>query len=290
VTGVTSKFRVQSYIGAKGVRLVADVGGDASAPSILLLHGGGQTRHSWGDAMRTLVARGYHVVNLDARGHGDSEWAPDGDYTLGTLAEDIACVIRTLSSKPALVGASMGGATALYLVGILDNLIASALVLVDIVPLIDAGGASRIAEFMNAHPNGFASLSEALDAVVAYNPHRSRHRSSSGLMKNLRKRADGRLYWHWDPRIMITRDDIEPPRQFSQLTVAAERVRIPTLLVRGLRSDLVTDEGVADLKSRIPDIEVFEVAGAGHMVAGDKNDAFNEGIFSFLRRKLPGKT
>jgi pimeloyl-ACP methyl ester carboxylesterase len=287
---VTSKIRVQHYIGAKGVKLAADIGGDASAPSILLLHGGGQTRHSWGDAMHTLVARGYHVVNLDARGHGDSEWAPDGDYSLRTLAEDIGCVIKTLSSKPALVGASMGGAASLYLVGLLDDQIAAALVLVDIVPLINAGGAHRIRDFMSAHSNGFASLSEAVDAVVAYNPHRAGRRSSTGLMKNLRKRADGRLYWHWDPRMMTARDDIEPPRQFSQLTEAAERVRIPTLLVRGLRSDLVTDEGVADLRSRIPSLEVFDVAGAGHMVAGDKNDAFNEGIFDFLHRRLPANT
>lgn len=287
MTGFTAEFRVKYYVGAKGVKIVADVGGDASAPSILFLHGGGQTRHSWGAATRKLVARGYHVVNLDARGHGDSDWAPDGDYTLGTLARDVACVLETLSSKPALVGASMGGATALYLVGTQAEVMASALVLVDIVPLINASGASKIRAFMNAHPHGFATLAEAVDAVNAYNPHRSRPNNASGLMKNLRRRADGRLYWHWDPRVLAGADGVEPPLQLEQLTAAADRVRIPTLLVRGARSDIVTDEGVADLKRRIPSIELLDVAGAGHMVAGDKNDAFNEGIFDFLERTLP---
>ena len=287
MTDATSEFRLQRYVGAKGVKLAADVGGNAAAPSILLLHGGGQTRHSWGDAMRKLVARGYHVVNLDARGHGDSDWAPDGDYTLRTLAQDVMCVMETLPSRPALVGASMGGATSLYLVGNHAEPVASALVLVDIVPLINLGGASKIREFMNAHQHGFATLEEAIDAVVAYNPHRPRPRDASGLMKNLRRRADGRLYWHWDPRVIGEPVGAEPPLLVEPLTAAADRVRVPTLLVRGVHSDIVTDEGVADLKKRVPGVEVFDVAGAGHMVAGDKNDAFNEGVFDFLRRRVP---
>ena len=128
MSNATSQFRERHFVGANGIRIVGDVGGDPSAPTILLLHGGGQTRHSWGKAMRKLVERGYHVINLDARGHGDSEWAADGDYTLSALAQDVACVIDTLPSKPALVGASMGGAASLYLVGTHDEPIASALV------------------------------------------------------------------------------------------------------------------------------------------------------------------
>ena len=282
-----SEFRVQHYTGAKGVRLAGDVGGDSSAPAILLLHGGGQTRHSWRKAMRNLVERGYYVVNLDARGHGDSEWATDGDYTLSTLAQDVLCVLDTFSSSPALVGASMGGATALYLVGTRDEPVAAALVLVDIVPQINPGGAAKIRAFMNANPDGFATLDEAAQAVGAYNPHRPRPSVVSGLMKNLRKRDDGRLYWHWDPKVIGTPESVEPPFRLQQLTAAADNVRIPTLLVRGEHSDIVTDEGVEDLKRRIPGVEVFDVAGAGHMVAGDRNDAFNLGIFDFLERRLP---
>jgi pimeloyl-ACP methyl ester carboxylesterase len=239
--------------------------------------------------MRKLVASGHYVVNIDARGHGDSAWAMDGDYTIETLAHDLAGVIAELPPKPALVGASMGGAAALYLVGALQPSLASALILVDIVPMIDPAGAAKIIEFMNGHADGFATLEEAADAVAAYNPHRPRPTTCSGLIKNLRRRADGRLYWHWDPSFTRGAENTEPPMRVAKLTRAADGVRIPTLLVRGLKSDIVTDEGVADLKLRVPQLEVFDVAEAGHMVAGDNNDTFSQGVFDFLQRQFPLK-
>ena len=286
----TLEFRVQRYTGAKGVEIVGDVGGDPAAPSVILLHGGGQTRHSWGGAMRELVKRGYCVINLDARGHGDSQWALDGDYSLDVLATDLAHVIKTLPSRPALVGASMGGATSLYLTGTHAGPMAQALVMVDIVPLINPAGAQKIQAFMSGHVQGFANLEEAADAVSAYNPHRPRPKDTAGLMKNLRLREDGRLYWHWDPRLLNNPTRAEPPVFTEQLNRAAEQVRIPTLLVRGLKSDIVTEAGVADFKNHLPQLEVFDVGDAGHMVAGDKNDLFNQGVFDFLQRHLPPHT
>ena len=277
----------QRYIGAKGVELAADVRGDPRAPTIILLHGGGQTRHSWGGAMRQLVLRGYHVINLDARGHGDSQWAADGDYSLEVLAKDLECVIGTLQSRPALVGASMGGATALLVAGAHTEPLAAALILVDIVPRIDTGGAAKIRSFMSSGAQGFGTLQEASDAVAAYNPHRPRPKSNAGLMKNLRLRIDGRLYWHWDPRVLQQVRHAEPPLFAERLNSAAQRVRIPTLLVRGLQSDIVTEAAVADFRAHLPQLEVFDVSGAGHMVAGDKNDAFNQGVFNFLQRHVP---
>jgi pimeloyl-ACP methyl ester carboxylesterase len=273
-----------TYTGAQGLRLAADVGGDPSAPAVLLLHGGGQTRHSWGGAMRTLVAQGFHVINLDARGHGDSDWSPDGDYSLPALADDLRAVIGTLRSPPALVGASMGGGTSLYAVGNSTAPIASALVLVDIVPRVEQEGTHKIGAFMTANPGGFANLDEAADAVAAYNPHRPRPNDPSGLMKNLRWREDGRLYWHWDPKFVERPMSSEPPRFMELLVAASRRVRIPTMLVRGLKSDIVSEQGVIELRQLIPHVEVFDVVGAGHMVAGDRNDAFNDAVISFLRR------
>jgi pimeloyl-ACP methyl ester carboxylesterase len=284
---LASALVTRRYTGAKGVELVADVGGDPRAPTIILLHGGGQTRHSWGGAMRQLVLRGYHVINLDARGHGDSQWAADGDYTLEVLAKDLECVIGTLKSRPALVGASMGGATALLVAGAHANPVAAALVLVDIVPRIDTGGAAKIRSFMSSGGKGFGTLQEASDAVAAYNPHRPRPKSNAGLMKNLRLRIDGRLYWHWDPRVLQQVRHAEPPLFADRLNSAAEQVRIPTLLVRGLESDIVTEAAVTDFRAHLPQLEVFDVSGAGHMVAGDKNDAFNQGVFEFMQRHLP---
>ncbi|HEX4460350.1 MAG TPA: alpha/beta hydrolase, partial [Polyangia bacterium] len=266
-----------------GLTLSADVGGDASAPPVILMHGGGQTRHSWAGAMRELVAAGYYVVNLDARGHGDSDWSARGDYRTAVQAEDLRAVIRQLPRRPAVVGASMGGMTALYAVGTAPTPIADALVLVDIVPRVELVGADRIGHFMRAHPAGFATIDEAVDAVAAYNPHRPRPRDPSGLMRNLRRRDDGRLHWHWDPKFVAqTFESAEPPLLVGPLHEAADRVRIPTLLVRGLRSDLVSDRGIAELRTHLPQLEVLDISGAGHMVAGDKNDAFNDGVIAFL--------
>jgi pimeloyl-ACP methyl ester carboxylesterase len=278
-------LNANSFKGATGLHIAADVGGDPSSPPVVLMHGGGQTRHSWGTACRALVANGFYVINLDARGHGDSAWTPDGDYSLPALAADLRAVIDTLQRPPALVGASMGGATALQLVGHTPEPIARALVLVDIVPRIEQEGSRKISNFMRANRDGFANLEEAADAVAAYNPHRPRPKDPAGLMKNLRRRSDGRLYWHWDPKFVEMRDAAEPPQRIESLVAACAGVRISTLLVRGLKSDIVSDAGVADLKRLVPHTEVFDVPDAGHMVAGDRNDAFNDAIIGFLRRQ-----
>ncbi|WP_281784107.1 alpha/beta fold hydrolase [Sinimarinibacterium flocculans] len=278
MTTQTRRFSVSD-----GLTLVGDVGGDPAAPPVILLHGGGQTRHSWGLAMEVLVNAGYHVLNLDARGHGESDWSADGDYSIATLAADLSAVIETLAAPPALIGASMGGATSLFYTGHADQSRVRALVLVDIVPKINAVGAKRIRAFMRAYPEGFASLEEAANAVSDFYPERPRPRDSNGLMKNLRRREDGRFHWHWDPRFVESPERAEPPQFAHKLQQAARGVRQPVLLVQGMSSDIVSTEGVADLQQQIPHLEVYEVANAGHMVAGDKNDAFNEGIIRFLQ-------
>lgn len=283
-------LRQQVFIGHQGVHLTADVGGEPGQPAVILLHGGGQTRHSWSRAQTDLVARGHHVINLDARGHGDSQWSPDGVYSLDRMVADLECVIRTLPGRPALVGASMGGMTALVLVGESARDWASALVLVDIVPRVETAGIDKIRRFMTGNLDGFASLEEAAAAVAAYNPHRPRPSDTSGLMRNLRWRQDGRLHWHWDPCFMTPPDTNaapEPPRFRDRGLRAARGVRIPALLVRGLSSDIVSEEGVQEFRAHLPQLEVFDVAGAGHMVAGDRNDAFNAGVAGFLARSLP---
>jgi pimeloyl-ACP methyl ester carboxylesterase len=275
-------FRTEHFDGSD-VRLVGDVGGDASDSPVILLHGGGQTRHSWHGAMHRLIAEGYFVINLEARGHGDSDWASDGDYSLDRMVEDLLKVTATLANPPALVGASMGGITALAAVGESDRQIASALILVDVAPTIERNGANRILDFMGANPQGFATLEEAADAVAAYNRHRPRPKNLGGLMKNLRQRG-GRLYWHWDPQFIFSRRRMEPDQMAERLIDACAKVTVPTLLVRGLESDIVSEQSVDNFRRHLPALEIYDVAGAGHMVAGDKNDAFNAGVGDFLRR------
>lgn len=267
-----------------GLTVRADVGGDPSQPVVVLLHGGGQTRYSWGGAQRALVANGFYVVNLDARGHGASDWAADGDYSLTSLSDDLRAVIAQLPGRPALVGASMGAATSLYVIGGSPTPIARGLVMVDLVPKIDPVGAERIRAFMSANPEGFDNLDQVAAAVAAYAPHRPRPKDNSGLMKNLRRGDNGKLFWHWDPQFIRMLQPPEPPDMVSQMADALAGIHVPTLLVRGMESDVVTDDGVEDFRRRLPQLEVANVGGAGHMVAGDRNDAFNDAVISFLQR------
>ena len=279
---------VQRYYSiSDGLRLAADVGGDASRQSVVLLHGGGQTRHSWRGVVQELLRHGYHVLNIDARGHGDSDWAPDADYRFESLASDLRAVIATLPNAPALVGASMGGITALLAIAGADRTIAKALVLVDVVPRLEVAGVSKIVSFMRAHADGFRTVEEAAEAVGAYNPNRTRSDDHSGLTKNLRRRDDGRLHWHWDPAFVAFAGGVAPDQFAGQLMQAADKVKVPSLLVRGLDSDVVSDGGVSELHKHMPALEILDVAGAGHMVAGDRNDAFNAGVVAFLLRNVP---
>jgi pimeloyl-ACP methyl ester carboxylesterase len=252
------------------------------------MHGGGQTRHSWAGAQEKLAAEGYRVVSYDARGHGESGWAPDGDYSVDTLALDLMAVLDGQARPRALVGASMGGITAFYAVGSRSDAVADAMILVDIVLRPAKEGAAKILAFMRANPDGFATMEEAVEAVIAYNPERPRPTNYDGLRRNLRERS-GRLYWHWDPKLIEGHTPSEPPDMAERAIKMSGRVTIPTLLIRGGRSDVVDDAGVAELKVLVPQTEVFEVASAGHMVAGDDNTNFHGGIIRFLRRHMPVK-
>ena len=133
---------------------------------------------------------------------------------------------------------------------------------------------------MSAHPEGFSSLEAVAEAVHAYNPARKRSPSPEGLKRNVVQRADGRWYWRWDPRLLdqrATMDDLS-----ARLRAAARGVTIPTLLVRGQRSQMVPDDVLAEFIDLIPHAQVVDIVGASHMVAGDDNNSFTLAVTSFL--------
>jgi len=276
-------------IAGHDLELAATAYGDPANPPVVLLHGGGQTRHAWGTAGNAFAARGRYALSVDLRGHGDSQWAPDGDYGMGAFASDVLAVSAALPQRPALVGASLGGLASLVAVGESDDPVATALVLVDVTPMVEMDGAMRIRNFMLEGMGGFKRLEDAADAIAAYIPSRPRPRDLSGLRKNLRQR-DGKWHWHWDPRFVRGRDGIDGQEglvDHDRLAAAARRVSVPTLLVRGRMSDIVSEDGVRELRELIPHAEVVDVAGAGHMVAGDRNDAFNGSVTEFIEHTVP---
>jgi pimeloyl-ACP methyl ester carboxylesterase len=270
--------------GSGGVQLAGDTWGNPDGTPVVLLHGGGQTRHAWGGTGERLGRAGYFAVAYDARGHGDSDWSATGDYSLDALATDLRCVLTAIGVRqPALVGASLGGATSLVAIGE-QQLDASALILVDIVPYTEPAGVERIRTFMAQNPDGFASLDEVADAISHYRRSQARPRNLQGLAKNVRLHGDGRYRWHWDPQFIASRIDL--PGRHARLATSARNLRLPTLLVRGGSSDVVSEAGVQEFLEFCPHAEYVNVAQAGHMVAGDRNDVFGEAALQFLTRHL----
>ncbi len=274
------------FEGFEGLRLVADVWGDADAWPLLFLHGGGQTRHAWGSTAEKVASQGWRAVTIDLRGHGDSDWAPNGDYSFTAFGGDVVAVVDQLGRPPVLVGASLGGMSALLAEGTSDRAVSSGLILVDITPRTNRKGIDRIKSFMTSGLGGFDSLEEAAEAISAYTPQRTRRVNPAGLMKVLRQR-DGRWYWHWDPAfIQQDRTEVVPDRLAGLLDVAVNNIHVPTMLVRGLLSDVVDQDGVDHFRATMPQATVVDVVGASHMIAGDRNDAFSDAVVTFLRDEI----
>ena len=153
--------RLVRFDGFEGIHLVADVWGDDQDWPVLLMHGGGQTRHAWGSTAETLARKGWRAVSLDLRGHGDSEWALNGDYSFTAYAADCLAVIDRLGAPPVLIGASLGGVTAMLAEGASDRVVSSGLVIVDITHRSNPDGIRRIRDFMASGLHGFATLEDA---------------------------------------------------------------------------------------------------------------------------------
>ena len=287
VSSTKSGLHTVEFRGDENLTLVGDEwnrGAPSAAghPTILMLHGGGQNRFSWKNTGQVLADQGFHVIALDARGHGDSDRAPNAEYTVDALSGDVLNVLDQIGRPVVLIGASMGGLTSILVAHLAGPRKVTKLVLVDVVPRVEQKGASRIHDFMVSHVHGFETLEHAADAISEYLPHRTRPKNLDGLKKNLRHR-DGRWFWHWDPAFLQPIND-DPFVRAEELEQAAVDLTIPILLIRGKLSDVVSPEGVQDFLTKVPAAEFVELSDAGHTAAGDDNDAFSAAVVSFVTR------
>jgi pimeloyl-ACP methyl ester carboxylesterase len=271
------------YQSPDGVEIVADAWGHPGQQPVILLHGGGQTRHAWKNTARILAANNFYAVSMDLRGHGESGRSKDGKYTTESFLQDLETVVNSFSTPPILVGASLGGILSLLFQGEKDTDLVKAIVLVDIAFRSEKSGVKRILSFMEKHKHGFDTLEQAGDAVAGYLQHRRRPSVLNGLDNNLRKGDDGRYYWHWDPAL-LEGWQIDKVRHEQRLLAAAKRIRVPLLLVRGIDSDVVTVEIVQEFLATVPHAQYVDVPGAGHMVAGDSNSIFTDAVLDFLKK------
>ena len=270
------------YVDADGLRLhYLDWGNDA-APPMLLLHGFSGHAHTWDTFARAMCDQ-YHVVALDQRGHGDSDWAKDGTYRSDDHARDIHAVHDRLGLRAVvLIGLSMGGRNSIALMAAHPAKVEK-LVIVDIGPDIDPRGAARIARMAGEAPEDFGSVDEAVAYLRQHVTLKStaaeaalRHRVEHGV----KKRPDGRYTWKYDGFLRDQRrQGTVPP---IDLWPAVRKITAPTLIVRGSESDVFSLETAKRMLELIPGSQLVEIPGAGHSVPAEAPEAFERAVRQFL--------
>jgi len=250
-----------------GRRLSALVWG-TSDPSLAFLHGGSQNAHTW-DTVALALAR--PLVAVDLPGHGHSDGGRRGSLSLTENAEDVAEVIRQLApSARGVIGMSLGGLTTLALSSTAPDLV-RAIVLVDVLPSVKPESAQVIADFVNG-PESFPSFDEILARTIQYNPTRSVSSLRRGILHNAEQRDDGSWVWRYARHRSAEPAGESPPvaARFEALWDAVSAVKVPLMLVRGMRAQSVVDDvHEAELRRRLPSARVEHVQEAGHSVQGD---------------------
>lgn len=270
---------------SEGLRIAADCYGDLAAPLVLLGHGGGQSRHAWKSTARQLAEAGYYAISFDLLGHGDSDWSPSGDYSMEARVHFIESLVGLLGNrKPVLIGASLSAETFLLATGS-GRVDAAALVMADFAPRTLDSGYERNRAFMSAHAGGFASLEEVAEALAGHRGGQPAHRLD-GLAKVVRLGSEGRYYWHWDQRLIPWRER-EHAGRYGHMVAASRGLTIPTLLVHGGKSDVLSAEGAKEFLQLVPHACYVLLPDAGHMMAGDRNDAFGRAAITFLAEVCP---
>ncbi len=251
--------------------------GTAGEPPMLLLHGGAQTAHSW-DEVAPDFARDHHVLALDQRGHGDSEWSPDGRYRRDDFVADIRAFLDDRDWPAAtIVALSLGGLNAMAFAARYPDRI-TGLVVVDVAPTISSAGGQAIATQLGVRE--FATFEEAVERAHGFNPRRSLENIRTRLQHSLRQNAEGRWIYKFDTR--IGSGGLES--DFERLWDAVREMRCPTLLVRGAQSAILARETAARFLRELPGSSVVEVPGAGHSVMGDNPAGFILAVRPFLVR------
>ena len=269
------------FVTVRGIRFHVVECGAPSAPAVVFLHGITAHARTWDEEACALGGR-FHVLAIDQRGHGDSDPAPDGDYGNPALVDDFAALVDALGlGRFSLVGLSLGGRVAIGYAGAHPERV-DRLVVVDIGPDIAPAGLARIGKLLAASPERFEQLEDAIGWMRAASPlyavDRLRHRAQHGV----RPLPDGGLTWKYDRAI---RDDAREGRlrAAADLWPLWKAIDVPTLLVRGAESDILTDEIAQQMIEAQPRARLAVVPGAGHTVPGDQPEVFLRLLDEFLK-------
>lgn len=268
-----------------GLRLLCRHWGDASAPAVVLLHGLRGFSGTWRTLAASLASE-YHFIAPDQRGRGDSDWDARHNYYTDAYLADLEGVVDQLALKRfALLGHSMGGTTS-YVYASRHPERLAALIIEDIAPgsSIRGRGAERIMAEMAALPESFATWGEARRYWRAQRPGVSEAALEQRLVENLREGADGRIAWRYDA-LGIRKTRMNPDRsRIVDLWPVIDKLKVPTLIVRGERSDFCPAETVDEMCRRNARIAQMSVPNASHYVHDDAPTQFSEHVRGFLIR------
>jgi non-heme chloroperoxidase len=268
-----------------GLELTGEAFGDPAAAPVLFFHGGGQSRSAWRRSARIVGDAGYYGISFDLRGHGDSDWAADGDYLLDAFGRDVETLLTQFSRPVTLVGASRGGQAALV-GGSRHPAKVRLIMLADVAPMMRDEGVDGIRAFFAASEAGFATLDQAADALARH-LHQPRMADTTRLAGAMRQDGSGCWHWRWDPATGFA-EFLHPPSEGEAVLAAAARVTSPIVLVRAELSHLLTDEGVARFQELAPQLQLVTAKGVGHMFTADRNDGFAAELLDWLERIAEG--
>jgi esterase len=249
---------------------------------ILFLHGGGLNAHTW-DLVCLMMRARYHCLAMDQRGHGDSEWEPTADYRFDAQVADVEGFIDKLKlQRPLLVGHSMGGFAAMgYAIRHAASM--AGLVLVDIAPEISMQGSLRIRDFIKMDRE-MDSVEDFVERALKFNPARNRELLRRSLLHNLRQLPSGRWTWKHDPNRMPQNFENERDERKAMIMDNAQNIVCPTLVLRGSRSDVLTDESAKEFSESVPNGRWLRVENAGHTIQGDNPRALLDALDPFLKQ------
>jgi len=255
--------------------------GNEGNPVVVLLHGLRGHAHSWDDVSAALCAN-HHVLALDQRGRGDTDWAADSDYSGSAYVGDLVGFCEALKLESfILVGHSMGGLNSMAFAGSHAKMLQK-LVIVDIGPTVDPRGGERITRELRQVPEEF----ESFEAVVDHMGRLNRFASDRVLRRRLqyatKALVNGKVGWRYDLGTIRDQRVNGTGAPAADLWPLLPNITCPTLIVRGEESDLLPADVAAKMIKTLPNGSVVEVERAGHMVFEDNPEGFISAVKGWL--------
>ncbi len=276
------------YYQSHGLRLHYADWGKPNAPLLLLVHGGRDHCRSW-DAMARALQQHFHVVAPDLRGHGDSDWAKGGSYSLTEYVYDLARLVKSLAAERVIIaGHSMGGMVGLIYAGAFPDQV-SALIVLDGVVVMPGDKTSPAHERMtkwigqldkleDRGPRRYRTIAEAAAQMRVRNTRLPGDLALHLATYGVRRNDDGTYSWKFDQYQRARGPHRLSPEDHVSLW---SRITCPTLLLLAEESFLESSKAT-NLESYFPNARAETIAGAGHWLQHDKPDEVLHAIRMFL--------